>query len=283
MCRYVVATRLGRLLVAVRDNESRLRFAGYQPVTIKAFAFTLAAQFANTTTGTAPGTGVPPGTIVPVEQINTIGNIIAACVNSPGGTSGDTTPCGMLFSLTTPPGLTPATNTAAALLHLANDPTLNTASLYNLVTPSAPFQPSLPQVPADLSVRLTVPSGFTVSPAEIDFPATRLGSTSIPLSFTFTNNTAAPVGIDIAALTYFGPNLSDLRHKFRRHFKTGTRALRLGRRRHSRSGRSLPLLPFLQKVLQTALQHRDPFLQSPDLILIIHVGGAGCPQTQQSK
>ena len=135
-----------------------------------AAAFTLAAQFANTTTGATPGTGVPAGTIVPAEQINTIGNIIAACINSPGGTSGDTTPCGMLFSLTTLPGLTPATNTATALLHLADNPTLNTASLYNLVTPTAPFQPSQPQVPADLSVRLTVPSGFTASTMELDFP-----------------------------------------------------------------------------------------------------------------
>ena len=171
-------------------------------------AFTLASQFVNTTTGTAPGTGVPPGTIVPVAQINTIGNILAACINSAGGTAGDNTTCGTLFSLTTPTGLTPATDTVTALLHLANDPTLNTASLYSLITPQAPFQPFQPQVPPDLSVRLTVPSGFTVSPAEIDFPATRLGSTSAPLSFTFTNNTAAPVGIDIAALTYFGPNLS---------------------------------------------------------------------------
>lgn len=46
LCRYVVKTRLGRLLIAVRDNESRLRFAGYQPVTVKAFAFTLAAMIA---------------------------------------------------------------------------------------------------------------------------------------------------------------------------------------------------------------------------------------------
>jgi urea transport system permease protein len=45
-CRYLVATRLGRLMVAVRDNESRLRFAGYQPVTVKTFAFTLAAVIA---------------------------------------------------------------------------------------------------------------------------------------------------------------------------------------------------------------------------------------------
>jgi hypothetical protein len=176
--------------------------------TALAAAFTLASQLVNTTTGTAPGTGVPTGTSVPVAQINTIGDILGACVNSAGGTSGDSTPCGMLFSLTTPTGLTPATDTVTALLHLANDPALNTASLFNLVTPGAPFQPTQSQTPPDLSVRLTVPSGFTVSPAEIDFPATRLFASSAPLSFTFTNNTAAPVGIGIAALSFLSPTLS---------------------------------------------------------------------------
>ena len=173
-----------------------------------ASAFALASQLANTTTGTTPGTGVPAGTSVPVAQINTIGNILSTCINSAGGTAGDNTTCGTLFSLTTPTGLTPATDTVTALLHLANNPTLNTAALYNLVPPFAPFQPSQPQTPPDLSVRLTVPSGFTASTAELDFPGTRIGSTSVPLTVTFTNNTAAPVGIDIAGLTYFSPTLS---------------------------------------------------------------------------
>jgi hypothetical protein len=64
------------------------------------------------------------------------------------------------------------------------------------------------QTPPDLAIRLTYASGFTVSPAEIDFPATRIGSTSSPLSFTFTNNTTAPVGIDIATLTYYSPTFT---------------------------------------------------------------------------
>jgi urea transport system permease protein len=46
VCRLIVASRLGRLLVAVRDNESRLRFAGHQPITVKAFAFTAAGVIA---------------------------------------------------------------------------------------------------------------------------------------------------------------------------------------------------------------------------------------------
>jgi hypothetical protein len=166
-----------------------------------AAAFTLASYFANTATGTTPGTGIPAGTTVPVEQINTIGNILATCINSTGGVSGDNTACGTLFLLTTPTGLPPATDTVTALLHLANDPTLNTASLYDLVTPTAPYQPSQPQTPPDLSVRLTVPSGFTASTAELDFPPTRatVGSApgSGPQTVTFTNNTAVPVGVDI--------------------------------------------------------------------------------------
>jgi urea transport system permease protein len=46
LARQITASRLGRILVAVRDNESRLRFAGYQPVTAKTFAFTAAGVFA---------------------------------------------------------------------------------------------------------------------------------------------------------------------------------------------------------------------------------------------
>jgi len=45
-CKYLVASRLGRILIAIRDNESRLRFSGYQPLYFKCFAFTLAAVIA---------------------------------------------------------------------------------------------------------------------------------------------------------------------------------------------------------------------------------------------
>ena len=46
LCLGIVKSRLGRLLVAVRDNESRLRFAGYQPVTFKVFIFVVGAMAA---------------------------------------------------------------------------------------------------------------------------------------------------------------------------------------------------------------------------------------------
>ena len=46
LCRAVESSRLGRVLIAIRDNESRLRFSGYQPYHYKVFAFTLAAMIA---------------------------------------------------------------------------------------------------------------------------------------------------------------------------------------------------------------------------------------------
>jgi urea transport system permease protein len=46
LCRYLVNSKLGRVLVAVRDNESRLRFSGYQPLYFKVFAFAIAAMLA---------------------------------------------------------------------------------------------------------------------------------------------------------------------------------------------------------------------------------------------
>ena len=43
LCRWVVASRFGRLLVALRDDENRVRFIGYNPVTLKTFVFALSA------------------------------------------------------------------------------------------------------------------------------------------------------------------------------------------------------------------------------------------------
>jgi urea transport system permease protein len=43
LCRYVVTSKLGRVLLAIRDQEGRITFAGYNPVTYKLFAWTLSA------------------------------------------------------------------------------------------------------------------------------------------------------------------------------------------------------------------------------------------------
>jgi urea transport system permease protein len=44
LCFWIVRSRLGRVLVAIRDKETRLYFAGYKPYIFKVFAFAVAAM-----------------------------------------------------------------------------------------------------------------------------------------------------------------------------------------------------------------------------------------------
>ena len=43
LCRHLVLSKLGKVLTAIRDEESRLRFCGYDPFGYKLFAWTLSA------------------------------------------------------------------------------------------------------------------------------------------------------------------------------------------------------------------------------------------------
>jgi urea transport system permease protein len=46
LARQLVASRYGRLLIAVRDGEDRVRFLGYNPTVVKVLAFTVSAGMA---------------------------------------------------------------------------------------------------------------------------------------------------------------------------------------------------------------------------------------------
>jgi len=41
--RFILTSRLGRVLVAIRDREDRIRFSGYDPALFKGFIFAIAA------------------------------------------------------------------------------------------------------------------------------------------------------------------------------------------------------------------------------------------------
>ncbi|HEV8646365.1 MAG TPA: urea ABC transporter permease subunit UrtC [Burkholderiales bacterium] len=45
--RFIVGSRLGKILVAIRDREDRVRFSGYDPAMFKGFIFAVAAVFAS--------------------------------------------------------------------------------------------------------------------------------------------------------------------------------------------------------------------------------------------
>jgi urea transport system permease protein len=71
VCRYTVASKLGRVLTAVRDQESRLMFLGYRTLSYKLFVWTLAAVMS----GIAGALYVPqvgiinPGEMSPANSI----------------------------------------------------------------------------------------------------------------------------------------------------------------------------------------------------------------------
>jgi urea transport system permease protein len=46
VCRWLTSGRLGKLLIAIRDDESRLRFSGYNPTAFKVLVFAVSAGLA---------------------------------------------------------------------------------------------------------------------------------------------------------------------------------------------------------------------------------------------
>lgn len=65
LCRSLVSRRIGRILIAIRDGENRVRFSGYNPTTYKIFVYALSAAIA----GLAGAVFVPQvGIISPAEM-----------------------------------------------------------------------------------------------------------------------------------------------------------------------------------------------------------------------
>ncbi len=95
---------------------------------------------------------------VPQSEINTLSNILAACVNST-----DTQPdnCNNLFSYVQSAGTggTTAADTATEAIYIAQHPGVAVSSLYALQAASVPFQPSLTAAPNDFSLGLVFTGG----------------------------------------------------------------------------------------------------------------------------
>jgi len=74
LCRWLVSTRMGRVLVAIRDSEDRARFLGYRVEQVKALVFAFSAILA----GVAGALYVPqvgiinPGEFAPINSIEAV-------------------------------------------------------------------------------------------------------------------------------------------------------------------------------------------------------------------
>jgi streptogramin lyase len=131
-------------------------------------AFGNASNLADLSTGTALATTPAGNGTVPQSEINTLANILAACINSSGKITGPTNPttCYTLFNNALSGGTTgtlPA-ETATAALNIAHNPGTNVTNLYAISTPTAAFAPALNIEPSDFSIALLLTGGGLQTP-----------------------------------------------------------------------------------------------------------------------
>jgi len=114
------------------------------------------ALLADTNTGLAQAASSVPGAIIPTAELNTLADILAACVNT-GGNMVAT--CNNLFSMATPPrGMAPV-DTFQAAIDIALNPGNNAVALADLASASAPFQPILASAPTDFALGIVYNGG----------------------------------------------------------------------------------------------------------------------------
>ncbi len=121
-------------------------------------AFANPLNLVGTSTGAALATTPAGNGTVPQTTINTLANILAACVNSSGAGS---SACSTLFSNAESAGSTGTspTDTATAAINMAHNPVANIAALYALSTATPPFAPALSAQPNDFTIGLNFAGG----------------------------------------------------------------------------------------------------------------------------
>ena len=112
-------------------------------------AFTNIPNLVNPTTGIAVNKTAGKNGIVPTQTLNTLGDILASCVNSDGTGS----PCASLMTAANVTSPSPI-DTFQAALNIAHNPGANVSTLYDLATATPPFQPTLAQAPNDWTISI---------------------------------------------------------------------------------------------------------------------------------
>jgi hypothetical protein len=146
-------------------------------------AFLNAANIVDFSNGTPRATTPAGNGTVPTNVINSLADILEACVNSASKTS---TSCTSLFTNAQPPsvtGIAAPVNTWQAALDMAQYPGNNTANLFGLILGTPSFQPTLgATAPNDLSIGILYTAGFAadgVTAANFPFGVTADASDNI--------------------------------------------------------------------------------------------------------
>lgn len=137
---------------------------------------------ASTANGSNGVVGVTVTTTPESAKINTLANIISACVNN---ASASATACTKLFANATPPNpaltnkpggttFSPATDVLQAIYYILTNPTngssANLLNIYNLApSVGAPYQPSLAAAPSDWTIAISYTSSSTCAASSGNF------------------------------------------------------------------------------------------------------------------
>ncbi len=138
-----------------------------------ALAAATAASLVDPATGAVPGSGFPATGVAPVAKINSLANLLNACVVSSGAGS---SACQQLFtaaygSAGKGPDETSG-ETFGAVISLAKNAGTNVATLYTLSEGSAAYLPALTAAPADWTLLVNYKGGGMSSPSAVSLDST---------------------------------------------------------------------------------------------------------------
>ncbi len=112
-------------------------------------AFAVAGNLVDAGRGVAPGATLPSGAITETAKLYTLANVLAACVNSDGGSA-----CAPLFAAATTTQGAPS-NTMDAALNIVRNPASNVLAVFNAGAAQGPFQLALANAPNDWTMSIT--------------------------------------------------------------------------------------------------------------------------------
>jgi hypothetical protein len=120
------------------------------------------ANLVNVSTGTGIGAGFPATGTSPIAKLDSLANVLNACVVSSGTGSAA---CSGLFSAVT--AKTPPTNTLDAVMDLVKSPGANVSKIYGLTTASNAYAPVMAAAPGDWTMFVTYAGGGMNDPSAI--------------------------------------------------------------------------------------------------------------------
>jgi len=172
-------------------------------------AFANAANLETLSTGVALAATPSAATtsMVPQSEINTLADILAACVNSNGAVTGGVTPtpCYTLFTSALSGGTTGTqpTDTATAAINIAHNPSANVAALYGLAATNPPFI-GLSSQPNDFTIVLSFNGGGIADNEPVGIAIDGSGNVWTANTNDSTVGELAPSGQPLSGLNGFG-------------------------------------------------------------------------------